>query len=82
MDAAFGNVQVLAEDGTPLTFFGNPGDGPGGINLPTVVKVDYDNVEYFRKYAAPDFEIEYVVFVASQFGANKVSVFGFGSMTD
>jgi sugar lactone lactonase YvrE len=80
VDAAFENVQVLDDDGTPLTFFGGPGDGPGNINLPTVVDIDYDNLEYFRKYAAPGFELEYLVLVASQFGHNKVSVFGFGSM--
>jgi len=80
VDAAFENVQVLDTDGAPLTFFGGPGDRPGNINLPTVVKVDYDNVQYFRKYAAPGFELEYVVLVASQFGVNKVAVFGFGAM--
>lgn len=80
VDAAFENVQVLDTDGAPLTFFGGPGDGPGNINLPTVVKVDYDNVKYFRQYAAPGFEIEYLVLVASQFGANKVAVYGFGAM--
>ena len=82
VDAAFENVQILDYDGAPLTFFGGAGDGPGNINLPTVVKIDYDNVEYFRKYAAPGFEIEYIVLVASQFGPNKVSVYGFGAMTE
>ena len=47
-----------------------------------MVKIDYDNVGYFRRYAAPGFEIEYLVMVASQFGLNKVAVFGFGSRTD
>ena len=82
VDAAFENVQILDFDGRPLTFFGGAGDGPGNINLPTAVKIDYDEVEYFRKYAAPGFEIEYIVLVASQFGPNKVSVFGFGAMAD
>jgi DNA-binding beta-propeller fold protein YncE len=82
VDAAFENVQVLDSDGTPLTVFGWAGNMRGGLNLPTVVKVDYDNVEYFQKYSAPGFELEYLVLVASQFGTNKVSVFGFGAMTD
>ena len=63
-------------------YFGGAGNGRGKLNLPTVVKIDYDSVEYFRKYAAPGFEIEYLVIVASQFGINKVSVFGFGSQSD
>ena len=73
--------QNLADDGAILMFFGQPGTKRGDFNLPTVVKVDYDNVEYFRKYAAPGFEIEYLVLVANQFGLNKVTVFGFGSAT-
>lgn len=83
VDSAFENVQVLDADGTPLTFFGERGgDGPGGISMPTAVKIDYDNVEYFEKYAAPGFKIEYLVLVASQFGRNKVAVFAFGSRDD
>jgi DNA-binding beta-propeller fold protein YncE len=82
-DAAFSNVQVLDTDGAPLTFFGTPPPGAAGrINLPTVVKIDYDNVEYFRRYAATGFEIEYLVLVVSQFGANRLTVFGFGQATE
>ena len=80
VDAAFENVQLLDADGRALTFFGGAGDGPGNLNLPTVVKVDYDNVPYFQPFAAPGFRIEYLVLVASQFGPNKVAVYGFGVM--
>ena len=82
VDSAFENIQVFAQDGGALMFFGAPGDARDSINLPTVVKIDYDNIQYFEKYAAPNFEIEYLVLVASQFGVNKVSVFGFGSMKE
>lgn len=82
VDAAFANVQILDSDGTPLLFFGGPGGGLGNINLPTVVKIDYDNVDFFRKYADPEFELEYLVLVASQFGLNKIVVFGFGAMRE
>jgi sugar lactone lactonase YvrE len=83
VDGAFQNVQVFDEQGRILMFFGGAtGDKRGQMALPTVVKIDYENVEYFRKYAAPGFEIEYLVIVASQYGANKVSVFGFGSESD
>ena len=82
VDSAFMNVQVLDNDGSPLTFFGGPQETKGAINLPTVVKIDYDNVDYFRQYAAPGFEIEYLVLVASQFGPNKVVVYGFGQMSE
>ena len=80
VDSQFNNVQIFAHDGGALMDFGRLYGGPDSIDLPTVVKIDYDNVSYFQKYADPNFEIEYLVLVASQFGANKVSVYGFGAM--
>ncbi len=82
VDAAFANVQILDPEGVPLLFFGGPGQGLGDINLPTVVKIDYKNVDFFRKYADPEFDLEYLVLVASQFGLNKVAVFGYGAMRE
>lgn len=79
VDAAFENIQVLDPDGNPLLFFGSPGDDRDSINLPTAIVIDYDNVDAFRRFAAPGFDIEYVVLVASQFGVNKVVAYGFGS---
>ena len=82
VDAAFENVQIIAPDGGALMFFGASGAERDSINMPTVVKVDYDNVAYFEKYFSPDFDVEYLVLVASQFGVNKVTVFGFGSLRE
>ncbi len=78
-DAAFENIQVFAQDGGALMFFGAQGGGRDSINLPTAIKIDYDNVAYFEQYIAPDFDVEYLVLVASQFGNNNVTVFGYGS---
>jgi sugar lactone lactonase YvrE len=80
VDAAFQNIQVLSPEGQLLMFFGSAGDDPENINLPTQVVIDYDNVDYFQRYADPKFRIEYVILVASQFGASKVNVYGFGRM--
>lgn len=82
VDSAFENIQVFAQDGGALMFFGAPGNGRDSINMPTAIKLDYDNVSHFEKYIAPDFDVEYLVLVANQFGNNKVSVFGFGSRRD
>jgi DNA-binding beta-propeller fold protein YncE len=79
-DAAFENVQIFETNGRLLLYFGQPGERAEGLNLPAGVTIDYDNVEYFRRYADPGFAIEYVILVASQFGPNKVDVFGFGRM--
>jgi sugar lactone lactonase YvrE len=80
VDAAFENVQLLNKTGNLLLFFGSPGDAPENINLPTTIFIDYDNVALFKSYADPGFKIEYLILVASQFGPNKVNVFGFGKM--
>lgn len=80
-DAAFQNVQVFDNSGRVLMVFGQPPDGSEGLNLPTGVRIDYDNVALFRNRAAPGFSIEYLILVVSQFGPNKVDVFGFGKMS-
>ena len=80
-DAAFQNVQIFDNDGRLLLFFGQPGDNAEGLNLPAGVTIDYDNLQYFRSYADPRFNVEYLIFVVSQFGPNKVDVFGYGKMT-
>lgn len=82
VDSQFNNVQIFAHDGGALMAFGALSGGPDSIDLPTVIKIDYDNVSYFQKYADPNFDIEYLVLVASQFGRNKVVVFGFGEYKD
>ena len=78
-DSAFNNVQIFDGDGRLLLYFGQF-DGPEGLNLPAGVTIDYDNVGLFRRYADPKFDLEYVIFVASQSWQNKVDVFGFGKM--
>jgi hypothetical protein len=78
VDAAFENVQVFRNDGQLLLFFGGSGTGPGKLFLPADVYIDYDNIEYFRNDADPNFDIEYLVFVTSQFGERLVNVYGFG----
>ncbi len=82
VDAAFENIQIFGPDGKLLLFFGSPGEAPENINLPTVVAIDYDSAPLFQKYADPKFKLEYVILVASQFGANKVNAYGFGRMED
>ena len=80
VDAAFENVQIINGDGKLLMFYGEPGGNKANINLPTDIFIDYDNVDYFRRYAKPGFDLEYIILVASQFGDSKVNVYGFGRM--
>lgn len=78
VDAAFENVQVLDKEGQMLMFYGAPGGRKHNINLPTNIFIDYEHNAIFQKYAEADFTLEYIILVASQFGPNKVTVFGFG----
>lgn len=81
-DAAFQNVQVFDSSGKLLMYFGHNDGQPDGLNLPAGVSVDYENIASFRRFADPKFDIEYLILVASQFGPNKVDIFGFGKMRD
>jgi len=78
VDASFNNVQIFSGEGRLLMFFGNSGETPGSFMLPAKVAIDYDNVQYFQKYAQPDFQIEYLVLVTSQFGPRLVNVLAYG----
>jgi sugar lactone lactonase YvrE len=78
VDAAFNNVQMFDPEGRLLMFFGRAGSAGGDLQLPAKVTIDYDNLDYFRRYAAPGFELEYVALVTSQFGDRMISVFGYG----
>jgi len=78
VDAAFNNVQIFNHDGRVLMFFGESGNKLGGFVLPAKVAIDYDNLQYFQQYAQPNFRVEYLIFVTSQFGDRRVNVLGYG----
>jgi hypothetical protein len=78
-DAAFNNVQLFNADARLLLFFSKPGKKPGDLYLAAKVFVDYDNLKYFERYADPNFHVEYLIFVTSQFGDSMVNVYGFGT---
>jgi len=79
VDAAFERVQVFDDQGRLLMYFGEPGSRhQSGMDLPTDIDIDYASVPFFQQYADPEFELEFIIVVANQFGSNKVNVFGFG----
>ncbi len=78
VDAGVQLVQMFDQQGRLLMYFGQPGASTRGeLTLPASVKIDYQHRDYFKKYVAPGFQIDYLIFVTSQFGENKVSVYGF-----
>lgn len=77
VDAAFENIQLFNSDGKLLMPFGVAGNIPGGMNMPVKVVVDYNNVNFFKGNVAAGYDVEYLIFVANQFGDNRINVYGF-----
>ena len=57
---------------------GGAGDSRGVLSLPAAVCIDYDHFDAVRKFVAPGFVLEELIFISNQLGAQKVSVFGLG----
>ena len=82
VDIAFENVQIFDDKSTKLLlFFGGFGPSPGSMYLPAGIHIDYENIDYFEKYADKDFKIKYLIYVGNMSGAHKVNVYGFGDWT-
>ncbi|MBI5385058.1 MAG: hypothetical protein HZA90_10270 [Verrucomicrobia bacterium] len=78
VDAAAQVVQIFDDQGRLLLYFGEPQSSAAALDLPAKVVIDYEHVPFFQKFAAPGFQLEYLVLVSNQYGQHKVSVFGFG----
>ncbi len=78
VDSAFENVQIFNKEHKLLLFMLGRGTERHNVVLPAAICLDYDNIKYFKKYISPDFKAEYLLFVTSQFGQNKVNVYAFG----
>lgn len=78
VDAATQVVQLFNGDGKLLMFFGQPETSArGDLHLPAAVSLDYENVRLFQNAVAPGYECEYLIYVTSQVGVEKVNVYGF-----
>lgn len=78
VDSSFENVQVFNKEFQLLLFFLRNGIERDNINLPAMIRIDYDHLDYFRQYISPDFKAEYLIFITSNFGRNKINVYAFG----
>ena len=47
--------------------------------MPSTLAVDATSVPYFKEYVHDAFRVEYLLFVASQYGQRLVNVYAFGS---
>ncbi len=75
VDAGFHNVQMFNDQGEVLMFFGGPSDNPGAMYLPAKVTIDYDNIDLFRDYVDPRFDVKYLIVVTNQYGNDKINVY-------
>jgi DNA-binding beta-propeller fold protein YncE len=83
VDAAFENVQIWdTSNAQVLMAFAGPGVGEGDAYLPASVFAAYDLNEFFRDLVDPEFELQYVILVANNYGPNKLAVYGFVSPRD
>jgi sugar lactone lactonase YvrE len=79
VDAGFELVQIFdAQTGRALLGFGKYSDEPGATYLPQGVHVDYDNLAFFAEHVDPEFQPEYVIYVANQAGNHSINVYAFG----
>ena len=78
VDAATAVVQMFDAEGRLLMYFGEPqSSGRAGLYLPAGLAIDYENAGLFQKFSAPGYQIDFLIYVINQAGAQKVSVFGF-----
>ncbi len=81
-DSLWETVQVFRSDGQLLMVFGGLSLGPEAMGMPAGAAIDTSTLEFFRPFIEPGFEAEFLVFVANQFGQNKIGVYAFGEMPD
>ncbi len=79
-DAQWEVIQIFTTQGKTLLYFGGADAGPQGMGMPAGLFVDDTSLDAFRSYLAPGFEPKYLLFVANQFGVNKIGVYAFGTM--
>lgn len=77
-DSQWDVVQAFNSKGNLLMAFGKPGVEPYAMGLPACLWIDRTSIDVFRRYIAPNFEPQYLLFLTNQFGRNKVVVYAFG----
>lgn len=78
-DPQWSKIQVFTTEGQLLMYFGEDSPLPGGLSMPRAVAVDTSTIPVYAEYVDKDFQPEYLLFVASQYGkGRKINVYAFG----
>jgi sugar lactone lactonase YvrE len=81
VESQFQLVQMFNQKGKVLMMFGKYQGAPYGfLELPAGIAVDKSCLPYFQKYVDPRFDAEYLLFVVSQLGRAKLSVYALGKL--
>jgi DNA-binding beta-propeller fold protein YncE len=84
VDGGTNVVQLFDDQFRLLTYFGWPGLPYGSLNGPAGIAISTDNIDSFKKFAAPGFKVQALIYVVSQFGQEfcipRISVYGLGEM--
>jgi sugar lactone lactonase YvrE len=82
VDGATELVQMFDGTGQILMRFGGPGTIPGAMVLPATLAIDKGSIPFFKRYVHQDFSVDYLLFVANQYGPYLVNVYAFGSFPE
>jgi len=82
VDGATELVQMFNAEGRTLMRFGGPGETPGSMVLPSTLAIDATSIPYFKQYIHKDFTVDYLLFVANQYGSRLINVYAFGSFPE
>lgn len=77
-DGGLPGIQLFDREGEYLMGFGYPGQPGPRLTLPAGVCLDRTCLPYFADLIRPDFEAEYLIFVADQLGPARLHVYAFG----
>ena len=82
VDAATNVGKIYTSEPRFLLWFGREGGGPSAMDMPSTIVIDYDHVDMFQEYAVEGAKLEFLVFVANQFTASKIAIYGFGEFPE
>lgn len=90
VDAGFQLVQMFNEQDRLLMSFGGATAPLGGMNLPAGIVTFDTNLDFYQKFAQPNFKLERIIAVTNQFATfgatgpkfHKVALYGLGKMTN
>jgi hypothetical protein len=80
-DAATEVVQLFNDKAKLLLFFGGNRGTPDSLYLPAGLHItnDPEMMAAMAPRIARNFDVKYVIVAVSQYGKNRISIFGFGS---